>query len=79
MKAVQAKTRITLKNILFATDFSPAAHAAAPFAIQIAKSYGAKVYGVHVNQYNDYTVTAPEVWAAMAEATQKQSKEHALA
>ena len=33
MKAVQARTRITLKNILFATDFSPAADAAAPIAI----------------------------------------------
>lgn len=78
MKAVQAKARITLKNILFATDFSPAADVAAPFAIQIARSYGAKVYGVHVKQYNDYTVTAPEVWAAMAEAAEKQTREHAL-
>lgn len=45
MKAVPAKVRIALKNILFATDFSPAADAAAPFAIQIARSYGARVYG----------------------------------
>jgi nucleotide-binding universal stress UspA family protein len=77
MKAVQARTRIALKNILFATDFSPAADAAAPFAIQIARSYGAKMYGVHVNPFNNYTAAAPDAWAAMAEAAERQTKEHA--
>src|SRR5260370_26142014 len=76
MKAVQARTRIALKNILFATDFSPAADAAAPFAIQIARSYGAKVSGLHVTRFNDYTSAAPEVWAMMAEAAEKETKEH---
>jgi nucleotide-binding universal stress UspA family protein len=77
MKPVQAKARITLKNILFATDFSPAADAAAPFAIQIARSYGAKMYGVHVNALDNYTAAAPEAWATMAETAEKQTKEHA--
>ena len=75
MKAVQAKERIALKNILFATDFSPAADAAAPFAIQIARSYGAKVYGVHVNALNDYAAVAPEAWTVMVEASEKEAKE----
>jgi nucleotide-binding universal stress UspA family protein len=77
MKAVQARTRISLKNILFATDFSPAADAAAPFAIQIARSYGAKLYGAHVKPFDDYTAAAPEAWAAMAEAAERQIKQHA--
>src|SRR5713101_645448 len=77
MQAVQARTRITLKNILFTTDLSPAAEAAAPFAIQIASNYGAKVYGVHVNPFDNYTAAAPEAWAAMAEAADKETKEHA--
>jgi nucleotide-binding universal stress UspA family protein len=77
MKPVQAKKRITLKNILFATDFSPAADAAAPIAIQIARRYGAKVYGVHVNRFDDYTAAAPNAWAAMAEAAEKETKEDA--
>jgi len=75
MKAVQARTRITLKNILFATDFSPAADLAAPIAVQIAQRYGAKVYGVHVNRFDDYTGTAPSAWAAMAEAMDRENKE----
>ena len=77
MKAVQARTRIALKNILFATDFSPAADAAAPFAIQVAQSYGAKMYGVHVNPFDNYTAAAPDAWAAMAAAAERQTKEHA--
>ena len=77
MKAVQARTRITVKNILFATDFSPAADAAAPIAIEIAQRYGAKVYGVHVNRFDDYTAAVPNAWAAMAEAAEKETKEDA--
>jgi nucleotide-binding universal stress UspA family protein len=77
MKAVETKTRISIKNILFATDFSPVADAAGPFAIQIARSYGAKVYGLHVNPAFDYTATAPDVWPAMTKAVEKENKEHA--
>jgi nucleotide-binding universal stress UspA family protein len=77
MQAVQSRTRITLKNILFATDFSHAADAAAPIAIQIARRYGAKVYGVHVNRFEDYTAAAPNAWAAMAEAAEKETKQDA--
>jgi len=77
MQAVQARTRITLKNILFATDFSQAADAAAPIAIQIARRYGAKVYGVHVNRFDDYTAAAPNAWAAIAEAAEKETQEDA--
>src|SRR5713226_3109220 len=77
MKAIEAKERIALKNILFATDFSAAADAAAPIAIQMAQRYGAKVYGVHVNRFDDYTAAAPDAWAAMAEAAERETREHA--
>src|ERR1700687_4975889 len=77
MKAVQARSRIALKNILFATDFSSAANAAAPFAMQLAKNYGAKVYGLHVSLFDDYTSAAPEAWAMMAEARERQAQESA--
>ena len=77
MKAVQVRTRITLKNILFATDFSPAADLAAPIAVQIAQRYGTKLYGVHVNRFDDYTAAAPNAWAAMAEAADRESQEQA--
>ena len=42
MSTAATKTRVALKNILFATDFSPAAEAALPYAIGLANQYGAK-------------------------------------
>ena len=77
MKAAEARERIALKNILFATDFSPAAAAAAPIAIEIAQRYGAKIIGLHVNPFDSYTAAAPEAWASMAEATERENKEDA--
>jgi nucleotide-binding universal stress UspA family protein len=60
---------------LFATDFSAASDAVAPIAIQIARRYGAKIYGVHVNASDPYAAAAPEAWAAMAEAAERAGKE----
>jgi nucleotide-binding universal stress UspA family protein len=77
MQAVQARSRITLKNILFATDFSAASDAAAPIAIQIARRYDAKIYGVHVNGFDDFTSASPNSWAAMVEAAEREKKEDA--
>ena len=48
MKALETVTRISLKNILYTTDFSPTAEAAAPFAWELARRYGAKVIALHV-------------------------------
>ena len=62
---------------MFATDFLPAADLAAPIAVQIAQRYDAKVYGVHVNRFDDHTAIAPNAWAAMAEAAERESKEQA--
>ena len=76
MQAVQEGARISLKNILFATDFSQAADAAAPIAVQIARNYGAKVYGVHVGPFDNYAAQAPGVWSAMAQMAEKETKEH---
>jgi nucleotide-binding universal stress UspA family protein len=72
---MEAKTGIAIKNILFATDFSPIADAAVPFAIQIALNYDAKILGVHVNKFNDYTAVAPDIWPAMLEAAEDEDRE----
>ncbi len=74
MKAVEAKTRIALKNILFATDFSPAAEAALPYAIGLAKQYGAKVHGLHVRFPATYPIVGPEAMPQVIEAAEEQAK-----
>jgi nucleotide-binding universal stress UspA family protein len=66
--------RITLKNILFATDFSPAAQNALKYAGALAKSFGAKLYTLHVQEPANYALP-PEMWQAAAEAREVQLKE----
>jgi len=41
---------VTYKNILFCTDFSANAQAALPYAIDLAKKYGAALHLLHVYQ-----------------------------
>jgi len=74
MKAVEARTRIALKNILFATDFSPAAETALPYAIGLAKQYGAKVHGLHVRFPATYPIVGPEAMPQVIEAAEEQAK-----
>jgi nucleotide-binding universal stress UspA family protein len=44
----KVSTRISLKNILFATDFSIFAEAALPYAVAIARHYGSTLHAAHV-------------------------------
>jgi nucleotide-binding universal stress UspA family protein len=74
MNAVAAKKRISLKEILFATDFSPAAEAALPYAIGLAKQYGAKVHGLHVRFPATYPIVGPEAMPQVLEAAEEQAK-----
>lgn len=73
MKAVEAGTRVEIKNVLFATDFSPAADAAIPYVAEIVRRFGAKLHALHVRPPVINPMTEPATWpvlerAAMAEA-----------
>jgi nucleotide-binding universal stress UspA family protein len=48
MTRIAEGTRITLKSVLYLTDFSEASEAALPFAVAIASDYGARVHVLHV-------------------------------
>jgi len=41
-------TRVVLKNVLYLTDFSESSAVALPFAVAIARNYGATVHALHV-------------------------------
>lgn len=58
--ALQAATRIVLKEILLATDFSAASEAALPYALAIAHRFESKIHVVHV--------MLPGKWQAPPEA-----------
>jgi nucleotide-binding universal stress UspA family protein len=74
MNAVATQTRIALRKILFATDFSPVAKAALPYAVGLAKQYGAKVHGLHVRFPATYPIVGPEAMPQVLEAAEEQSK-----
>jgi nucleotide-binding universal stress UspA family protein len=75
MKLTDAKTRISLKSILYLTDFSPVAEGAAPFALALARRYGAKVFALHVRAPQAYGMAPPESWPVLEEAANALAKD----
>lgn len=74
MEAIQSPYSISLKNILFLTDFSEPSEAALPFAVEIARGYGANVCALHVFMTPPYVYTTPEMTAASIEAEEEYVK-----
>ncbi|MGA7293426.1 MAG: universal stress protein [Terriglobales bacterium] len=73
MPAVEASKRIVLKNILFATDFSDYSNAALPYALSVARRYGATLHAAHVMPTMAQMVLfSPECWPAMAEEADEE-------
>ena len=66
-KAMEPGTRLTLKNILFLTDFSAPSEIAVPFAIAVAREYEAKLHALHVLTPVPLAYAAPETAAAAIE------------
>ena len=60
MKTVTSERQIAIKNILFATDFEVSASRALPFAVALAKRYGAKLFAVHVIPPEAYALASAE-------------------
>jgi nucleotide-binding universal stress UspA family protein len=72
-----SQTRIELRNILYATDFSPMGEVAASYAAELARRYGSKIFALHVRPVQSYGMAPPESWAALKEASEFQAKEQA--
>ena len=60
MKLAESQAKITLKNILFATDFEALASRALQFAVALANRYDAKLYATHVIPQTAYAYAHPE-------------------
>ncbi|MFY9841887.1 MAG: universal stress protein [Terriglobales bacterium] len=68
MPTLEAGKRIALKNILFATDFSSCSNAALPYALSVARQFGATLHAAHVMPtMADMLLMSPECWPAFAE------------
>lgn len=75
MKTLDIETRISLKNIAFPTDLSPASYAALPFAAELARLYGAKVWGFHVYSPKVYPVSPSLTVPAPGEGPREVAQE----
>jgi nucleotide-binding universal stress UspA family protein len=77
MNTVEAGKRIALNNILFATDFSPCSNAALPYAVSVARRYGATLHAACVMPTEaDVLFMSPESWPAAAEAEDRWIQGH---
>jgi nucleotide-binding universal stress UspA family protein len=74
MTTTQATKRITLKNILFLTDFSEPSGLALPFAAAIGRAYGSVVHALHVLQPSATTYLTPEVAATVLDDEEDRAR-----
>jgi nucleotide-binding universal stress UspA family protein len=75
MKATTAKTRTRFENILFATDFSPAAAHAIPFIKKIARHFESSLVALHVRPPVVNPMTQPATWPVDVEAAKAFDEE----
>jgi nucleotide-binding universal stress UspA family protein len=59
MEKVVISTRVSLKNILYATDFSRHSNAALPYALSIARKYGSTIFAAHVISLFPFPSSSP--------------------
>jgi nucleotide-binding universal stress UspA family protein len=74
MNTVSTGTRVSLKSILYASDFSPASVSALPYVLGLAKQYGATVHALHVRFPATYPMVGPEAMPQILEAAEEQAK-----
>jgi nucleotide-binding universal stress UspA family protein len=73
MVKVESSVGISIKNILFLTDFLEPSEVALPFATSIARGYSAKVYALHVFTPDPNVCGAPAKLAITAIETGEQT------
>lgn len=76
MRPATAKTRTRFENILFATDFSPAAAHAIPFVQKLARHFQSKLVTFHVKPPIVIAMTHPATWPADLEAAKVADQQH---
>jgi nucleotide-binding universal stress UspA family protein len=71
----ELKTRVSLKNILYATDFSRHSNAVLPYILSTARKYGSKVFVVHVISLSPFPTSSPtEAWQAIGAQAVREAK-----
>jgi nucleotide-binding universal stress UspA family protein len=76
VKIATARTAVRFRNILFATDFSPAAAQAIPYVRKIAKHYDADLLTLYVRPPVVNPMTEPGTWPTDIEAAKAEDEKH---
>ena len=69
MKALQVEPLISVKNILYPTDFSPVAESAFPFVCAVARIFKSRVTAVHVRTPHFEALMPPFSFPHQVEST----------
>ncbi len=66
--------RVAIRNVLYLTDFSGPSEAALPFAVSIARGYGATIHGLHVVLPETMSYVTPESLALAMDAQDEYAR-----
>jgi nucleotide-binding universal stress UspA family protein len=75
MAIMNPATRVTLQNILFATDYSSASQTALPYALSLSRAYDAQLYVAHVIRPDLFQLVPPEESIPLRESTRRHAEE----
>ncbi len=75
LKLVGARTRVSLRNILMAIDFSPASDAALNYAIAIARRYGSRIYMTHIIRPDVYQLVSPDAMESVLDQARRYAEQ----
>lgn len=73
---VAVQSQISLKNILYATDFSRYSEAALPFALSMGRERGSKIFSVHVVSLPIFANTPTESWQELAAQAVREAQKN---
>jgi nucleotide-binding universal stress UspA family protein len=74
-KRAESDTRVSMRNILLATDFSHSSDAALTHAASIARRYDAKMFLAHVIRPDAYQLVPPEATTVALEQTRRYAEQ----
>jgi len=75
MENIDVKTQVSLKNILYATDFSAPSNAALPYILSLARKFGSKIFAVHVISSSPLPSPPTHAWQAIAAQAAREAKQ----
>jgi nucleotide-binding universal stress UspA family protein len=72
---IGAMTPVTIRNILFATDFSTASERALNYALAVARRYEARIHAVHIIRPDSFQMLPPDALTATRALIRRSAEE----